>query len=106
MTRHCEEALQDTAYSIAVDLSAPEAAINWVMKMRESIAALAFFPVRVPLTPDEPWQNLGIHRLPVGRYYIYFLIFEKEKEVRVTDVVFQGMDQNKHLVDNLSDVIP
>ena len=28
---------------------------------------------------------------------IYFLILEEQKEVRVTDVVFQGMDQAKRL---------
>lgn len=97
MTKHCEEALWDTAFSIAVNLSAPDEAINWAVKMRDTIFSLDSFPARVPLTPEEPWHSLGIHRLTVGKYYIYFLIMEDLKEVRVTDVVFQGMDQNKRL---------
>ena len=105
LTRHCEESLQAIAYSIAVNLSAPDAAVSWTLRMRDCIASLEFFPGRVPLTPDEPWQSLGIHRLTAGKYYIYFLIFEDEKEVRVTDIVFQGMDQNKRLIDNLTDNI-
>ena len=100
LTRHCEEALQDTAYRIAVNLSAPDEALGWAVKMREAIKELAWFPSKVQLTPDEPWHSLGIHRLPVGKYYIYFLILEDKKEVRVTDVVFQGMDQNKRLIKN------
>ena len=58
---------------------------------------LEYFPAKVQLTPDEPWHSLGIHRLPAGKYYIYFLILEDQKEVRVTDIVFQGMDQAKRL---------
>ena len=107
VTRHCEESLQDTAYSIAVDLSAPDEAVGWVIRMKEAIASLSSFPSRVQLTPDEPWHSLGIHRLPVGKYYIYFLILEDKKEVRVTDIVFQGMDQNKRLLKNpIEDVLP
>ena len=97
ITNHCEAVLRDTAYSIAVDLSAPEEAISWAMKMREQISMLEYFPAKVQLTPDEPLHSLGIHRLPAGKYYIYFLILEEQKEVRVTDVVFQGMDQAKRL---------
>ena len=83
LTRHCEEALQDTAYSIAVNLAAPDEALGWAVKMREAIKGLSFFPSKVQLTPEEPWHSLGIHRLPVGKYYIYFLIFEEKKEIRV-----------------------
>lgn len=99
ITRHCEAVLHDTAYSIAVDLAAPDAAISWAMKMRDQILNLAHFPAKVQLTPEEPWHSFGIHRLPVGKYYICFLILEEKKEVRVTDVVFQGMDQAKRLAD-------
>ena len=97
ITSHCEDVLRETAYSIAVDLAAPDAAIAWAMKMRGHIFNLAYFPSRVQLTPEEPWRSFGIRRLPVGKYYIYFLILEDLKEVRVTDVVFQGMDQAKRL---------
>jgi hypothetical protein len=41
ITNHCEAVLRDTAYSIAVDLSAPEEAISWAMKMREQIKSVS-----------------------------------------------------------------
>lgn len=97
MTEHAEEALIYEAYSIASDLNAPESAINWARKMREAVLSLDHYPEKYQLTPEEPWHSLGLHRLPVGKYYIYYLVFDDIAEVRVTDIVFQGKDQLKHL---------
>ena len=99
MTAYCEEALVSIAYGIAIHLKAPDAASRWAQKMREEIRRLAEFPSRVPLTPNEPWHSFGLHRLVVGKYYIYFLIFEDKRVVRITDIVFQGMNQANRLAE-------
>lgn len=63
ITNHCEAVLRDTAYSIAVDLSTPEEAISWAMKMREQISMLEYFPAKVQLTPDLEEVQGNITRL-------------------------------------------
>ena len=97
MTEHAEEALIFEAYSIAADLQAPESALNWAKKIQGAVLSLDRYPEKYRLTPEEPWHSLGLHRLPVGKYYIYYLIFKDIAEVRVTDIVFQGKNQAKHL---------
>ena len=95
---HAEEALREIAFDIACDLLAPEAAVRWAFRTREAIKGLSSFPARVPLTPEEPWHSLGVHRLTAGKYYIYFMIIEEEAKVRVIDVVLQKKDQVKRLM--------
>lgn len=95
---HAEEVLRDIAFSIAYDLLAPEVAVSWALKTRDAIKGLFSFPSKVPLTPEEPWHSLGVHRMVVGKYYAYFLIIEEESKVRVIDVVLQREDQVRHLI--------
>ena len=97
LTEYCTDALRNIALGIAIDLSEPEAAKNWLQKMRKHIFGLDTFPARVPLTPEEPWHSLGLRRLTVGKYYVYFLVFQDQMEVRVTDVIYQGMEQARQL---------
>lgn len=49
------------------------------------------------LTEEEPWHSMGIHRMTVGEYLVYFWIDEPEKKVQVTAVVYGRRDQREQL---------
>ena len=91
------EAVQDIASYIAYELFNEDAAIRWLEKIQDIVTSLSYFPERVTLTPEEPWHSIGIHRLTVENYYLYFWIDKEQDSVHVTDVVCQRMDQAKRL---------
>ena len=91
------EAVHDIASYIANELFNDAAAVRWLEKILDTVSALAYFPARVPLTPEEPWRSLGVRRLAVEKQYLYFWIEEEQNCVHVIDVVYQRMDQVKRL---------
>lgn len=91
------EAIHGIASFIARELFNDAAAVRWLEKILDTASALSYFPERVPLTPEEPWRNIGVHRLVVEKQYLYFWIDEEQSCVHVIDVVYQRMDQIKRL---------
>ncbi len=91
------EAVHDIASYIRYELFNDAAAVRWLEKILNTVNDLAYLPARVPMTPEEPWRSLGVHRLVVENHYLYFWIDEERSCVHVIDVVYQRMDQVKRL---------
>ena len=91
------EAVHGIASYISRELFNDAAAVRWLEKILDTVNGLAYFPARVPLTPEEPWRSLGVHRLVIEKQYLYFWIDEGRSCVHVIDVVYQRMDQVKRL---------
>ena len=63
------------------------------------IAKLKMMPQRIPLTPEEPWHSVGIRRMLVKNYNIYFWIDDEKSIVQITDVIYGRRNQPKQLMD-------
>ena len=95
ITQYAEQSMREIAAYIAVDLIAPEAAVNLMKAFQTEINKLDFMPERIHLTPEEPWHSLGMRRMVVKNYYVYFLVDEEKDRVQVTDVTYVKRNQQK-----------
>lgn len=98
ITSQAQEQLREILHYIAFELEAPDAAVQMLDKLQKDIASLSYFPNRIALTEEEPWHSMGIHRMPVKNYLVYFWINEAEKKVQVTAILFNRRNQNEQLI--------
>lgn len=97
ITQYAEQSMRDISHYIAFELMAPDAAVRLLQMIRKEISSLKFMPDRIHLTPDEPWRAMGLHRMRVKNYYVYFWIDEEKDLVYVTDVMYVRRDQKTQL---------
>ena len=97
VTQYAEQAMREIATYIAVDLLAPEVAIKYLRTLQEEIEKLDTMPRRIHLTPEEPWRTMGVHRMLVKNFYVYFWINEEQAVVQVTDVTYAKRQQVNRL---------
>lgn len=97
ITDQAYQQILDIGHYIAFRIQAPDTALRLMDLIKESINSLQTFPQHIALVDDEPMRSLGIHRMPVKNYYIYFIINEKQHTVRVTAVIYSRRDQKKQL---------
>lgn len=97
LTEYAENQLRDTLNYIAVTLTSPIAAKNWLSNMKRQMSQLSFMPQRVVLTDEEPWHSRGIHKLVVKNHLVYFWIDEDHSVVWVIAVVYGRMEQTEQL---------
>ena len=78
------------------ELCAPESAAVQYNKIAAAIESLCSLPERYRLYPQEPWRSLGIRRMTVGYYNVFYIV----DEARVTVIgVFSGVvDANARLL--------
>lgn len=97
ITDYAQSQLKEITQYISHELENPEAAIHTLNILEKSISSLSQLPERVALTEEQPWHNLGIHKLPVKNFFIYFWIDKKHLKVQITAIVYMKRDQNTQL---------
>lgn len=97
VTAQAEEQLQGIIKYIASELKAPKAALRLLEEMESAISSLDKYPQRVALTEEEPWRSLGVYKMPVKNFLIYFWIDEENAKVQITAVINGRRDQLKQL---------
>lgn len=97
ITNQAEEQLQAIVKYIAYELKAPKATLHLLDEIESATSSLSQFPVRVALTEEEPWRSLGIHKMPVKNFLVYFWIDEESNKVQVTAIIYARRDQIKQL---------
>lgn len=93
ITEHALFSLREISHYISYNLMSPQAASNTLTTIQDNIRSLSSFPARIPLTAEEPWHSLGIHKMIVGNFFVYFIIDESNRTVQVTDVIYSRRDQ-------------
>lgn len=78
-------------------LQAPKAAGDMLELLDEEIQSLSYFPNRYSLTEEEPWHSMGIRRITVKNYLVYYLVDDAAHAVDVTAVIYGGRNQVKQL---------
>lgn len=99
MTLQAQEQVLAYAEYIQNELMNPQAARKFVNDMRKAVKSLADMPQRNPLTEEEPWRSMGIHKMAVRGYIVYYWIEEETETVHVTGVVYERRNQINILSD-------
>ena len=93
-----DEALEDmeSIYQyIAYDLLSPETALGQYERIAAKVLKLEILANRYQIIDSEPWLSLGLRRLSVDNFSIFYVI--RESSVYVTDVLYNGADIDSRL---------
>ena len=77
---------------IAVELQAPETAEGQVNRIRKEIRSLDFMPSRYAVVDWEPWRSMGMHRVPVDNFVVYYAVNDDSRTVTVIRIFYGGRD--------------
>ena len=92
---YAPEALDDLrniyAY-IAVSLKAPGTARKQVNRIREEVRSLDCMPRRYTHMEHEPWRSMGMHRMPVDNFVVYYLVDVVNSSVTIVRIFYGGRD--------------
>ena len=75
---------------IAKRLKAPETAVRQYDRIASEILSLQTFPARCPLLESQPEHDLGMRRLLVDNYSVFYVI--SEDAVTVLRVLYSASD--------------
>ena len=103
MTTHYSVKITDSALSdmddiydyIANTLAAPTTAENQYDRIANEILTLSEMPYRYPVPSFSICEELGLHRMLVDNYSVFYKI--KEKDVIVTAVLYSASDLGNRL---------
>ena len=77
---------------IAFELEAPDTAEGQVNRIRKEIRSLDFMPSRYAIVDWEPWRSMGMHRVPVDNFVVYYAVNDGSRTVTVIRIFYGGRD--------------
>ena len=77
---------------IAYDLQAPETAEGQVNRIRKEIRSLDFIPSRYAVVDWAPWKSMGMHRVPVDNFIVYYVVNNGSRTITVIRIFYGGRD--------------
>lgn len=87
---------------IAIQLQAPENAMGQYNWLAEAIEGLNVFLERIKLVESEPEQIMGLRRLVIDNYSVFYVI--EDVDVIVTRVLYSAMDISRRLLEDNGNV--
>ena len=75
---------------IAFTKKEPDIAENLVNEIRAEIRKLDQQPERYAPVDWEPWQSMGMRKLPVKNYVAFYLVDKESGEVNFTRIFYGG----------------
>ena len=97
ITKQAQEHIRDIFDYIVNELLATGAANNLMDKMHKTIASLNQNPKRFQLIDEEPWKNMGIRKVVVNHFLVYYWIDEENMKVQIIAVMSERRDQLNEL---------
>ncbi len=97
LTLQAKEHLNQIRDYISLELLSPSTALDMLNLLKKQINNLSYFPERNPRIKEEPWGKNGVRKLIVKNYYVYYIISEKDKIVKVFAVIYGKRDQTSRL---------
>ena len=87
--------LEDVVMYIAVDLYAPDSAMNFADEVDEAVQKLKEMPYRFPLYHTLYAMKHEIRFFPVKNYNVYYVINEETKTVEIWRILHQLQKQER-----------
>ena len=82
--------LKDIYAYIAQELLVPDTALNQVNRIRKEIRSLDFMPSRYALVDWEPWKSMGMHKVPVDNFAVFYTVDSNSMTVVIIRIVYGG----------------
>lgn len=95
ITREALQDMEDIYNYIAIDLLAPENAMDQYNRIADEILTLDSFPERYRIMESEPEKRMELRRMLVDNYSVFYTICEDK--VIVTDILYTASDIEAHL---------
>ena len=89
--------LGDIYSYIAFTLQEKRIASGLIRRIRQEISSLRTLPERYSAVDWEPWASMGIRKLPVGHYVVYYQVNATDQTVTVIRIFYGGRDV-EHIV--------
>jgi plasmid stabilization system protein ParE len=80
--------LEEAALYIAVELSAPDAALALVDAVDEAVQKLAYMPYRHPIYHAMYGLGSEVRLLPVKNYNIFYVVDEEQQTVEIWRILY------------------
>lgn len=77
---------------IATQLLEPQIAKNQTDRIRNAIRSLETMPSRYGKVEWEPWMSMGMRKLPINNYIVFYLVDEPAALVKIVRIVYGGRD--------------
>lgn len=84
--------LKDIYAYIAQELLVPDTARKQVNRIRKEIRALDFMPSRYGLVDWEPWKSMGMRKVSVGHFVVFYTVDSDSGIVAIVRIVYGGRD--------------
>ena len=84
--------LKDIFAYIATELRSPETASKQIHRINQEICSLDFMPCRYEQVDWEPWKSMGMRRVPVNHFVVFYTVAQKLMVVTVIRIVYGGRD--------------
>lgn len=91
--------LKDIYTHIATELCAPETASKQIHRINEEICSLDFMPCRYEQVDWEPWKSMGMRKVAVNNFVVFYTVDQKRMNVTVIRIVYGGRDLRRILDD-------
>lgn len=85
---NAERDLSDILSYISDTLFEPSSAKRICQTIKAQILSLSEMPQRFGLVAEEPYESMGVRKVSVENYIIFYLVNEKKKEVLVLRVLY------------------
>lgn len=73
-------------------LKEPSTARRIFRSIREQVLSLNRLPERCPLVKEEPYSTMGIRKLLVENYIVFYFVNQKRREVHVIRILYNRRD--------------
>ena len=77
---------------IAYELLAEQTAKNQINRIRETIHGLDILPERYEVVDWEPWISMGMRKVPVDNYVVYYMVDKGSRIVTIVRIFYSGRD--------------
>lgn len=81
LTPHAIAEISETIAYISHVLLVPDTARAWADHLQSEISGLDTLPERYPQVEREPWHRLGIRKMPVKNFIVYYYVDQENKTV-------------------------
>lgn len=92
-----QQDIRNIVLYIANELVSPQSALNLHQNFIDEINKLSFMPTRIKPIDEQPWGALGVRKILVKNYYIYFIVDDTAMEVKIIAAIYTKMDQQNQL---------
>ncbi len=87
--------IKDIYSYIAFELLVPGTAEGQVNRIRKAICSLDFMPSRNPIVDWEPWKSMGMHKVPVDNFVVFYTVDDVALTVTIIRIVYGGRDMQR-----------